>query len=172
MIKKFDKILDSISYYGLVIAVSLMLSLTVLNIGLRWFNSTFLWIDPLVRHLVFLSTFLGGSLATGNNSHIRVDLAGKLLDSLNRPHLTVWIDRFVYVVCIISTTMLTKSGFDFAMVEFEYGKEAFLGIHSGFLVCIIPIGMGLILLRFVNRLIFSFSNPDEMQVEQLIEKIS
>ncbi len=172
MIKKFDKILDNISYYGLIVAVALMLTLTVLNIFLRWFNSTFLWIDPLGRNLVFLSTFLGGRLASGNSSHIRVDLAGKALEAINKPNLTIWGDRLVNVVCIIGTVMLAYSGYEFAKVEFEYGKEAFLHIHAGFLVSIIPVGMGLILLRFVNRLILSFTNPDEMKVEQLIEKVS
>ena len=36
--------------------------LSVTNIFLRWFDMTIYWVEPLVRHLVFLSAFLGGYL--------------------------------------------------------------------------------------------------------------
>lgn len=157
MIKKIDSLLDKISFYGIVIAVLLMLSLTVLNIVLRWFNTSILWIDPLVRHLVFLSAFLGGSLATGKDNHIRIDLASKALASMNKPALKIWVERFIYIVTLIALVLLTKAGVDFAKMEFEFGKKVFLGFHSGVLVSIIPFGMGLIGLRYLLRLLLTFT---------------
>ena len=156
MITKMDNFLDRVSYYGIVISVLLMLVLTVTNIVFRWFNISFLWIDPLVRHLVFLSAFLGGSLATGKDNHIRIDLASKLLENMHRPTLKIWIERVVYMVTIIATVLLAKSGFDFTKIELEFGKEVFLGIHSGYMVGIIPFGMGLISLRFFLRFLLTF----------------
>ena len=93
MIKKIDTFVDRVAFYGIVISVFLMLGLTVLNISLRWFNTSFLWIDPVVRHLVFLSAFLGGTLATGQDNHIRIDLAAKVFESQGLPKLKAWIDR-------------------------------------------------------------------------------
>jgi TRAP-type C4-dicarboxylate transport system permease small subunit len=157
MIKKIDSLLDKISFYGIVVAVLLMLSLTVLNIVLRWFNTSILWIDPLVRHLVFLSAFLGGSLATGKDNHIRIDLASKALESMNKPALKIWVERFIYIVTLIALVLLTKAGVDFTKMELEFGKNVFLGLHSGVLVSIIPFGMGLIGLRYLLRFLLTFT---------------
>ena len=161
MIKKFDSYLDKIAFYGIVISVLLMLGLTVLNIVLRWFNTSILWIDPFVRHLVFLSAFLGGVLATGKDSHIRIDLATKLCERLESPGLSIWLNRLVYLVTMLATILLSKAGYDFYKVELEFGKEAFLGIHSGFLVAIIPFGMGLISLRYFFRILLTFTKEEK-----------
>jgi len=161
MIKKFDSYIDKIAFYGIVISVLLMLGLTVLNIVLRWFNTSILWIDPFVRHLVFLSAFLGGVLATGKDSHIRIDLATKLCERLESPGLSIWLNRLVYLVTMLATILLSKAGYDFYKVELEFGKEAFLGIHSGFLVAIIPFGMGLISLRYFFRILLTFTKEEK-----------
>lgn len=160
MIKKLDDYLDKISFYGIVLAVSLMLLLTVLNIVLRWFNTSILWVDPLVRHLVFLSAFLGGALATGKDNHIRIDLASKLLENLKKPKLKVWVERIIYIITMGTTIYLAKAGMDFAKIELEFGKVAFLGLHSGVLVAIIPFGMGLISLRYLFRFLLTFTNEE------------
>ena len=47
---------------------------------------------------------------------------------------------------------------EFSKSEFEYGKVAFLGIHSGYLASIIPVGFGLILLRFCTGIFLLFSS--------------
>lgn len=160
MIKKLDNLLDKISFVSIVICVAGMLLLTVLNIVLRWFNTTILWIDPLVRHLVFLSAFLGGVLATGKDNHIRIDLIGKVLEKFKKDKLSLWIDRIVHIVAMIATFLLTKAGLDFAKMELEFGKIAFLGIHSGALTAIIPVGMGLIFLRYLLRFLLTFSKVE------------
>lgn len=155
MIKKIDTIVDRVAFYGIVISIVLMLGLTVLNIVLRWFNTSILWIDPMVRHLVFLSAFLGGTLATGQDNHIRIDLATKILESKGLFKLKVWIDRLVTLITIIIILFLTKAGYDFMLIELEFGKEAFLHIHSGVMAGIIPFGMGLLSLRFILKLLLS-----------------
>jgi TRAP-type C4-dicarboxylate transport system permease small subunit len=161
MIEKVDNFLDKFSYYSIVICVFLMLGLTVLNIALRWFNISILWIDPFVRHLVFMSAFLGGVLATGKDNHIRIDLIGKVLEKYNKKNLSLWITRFNFTIAILATFLLAKAGLDFTKVELEFGKEAFLGIHSGVLTAIIPFGMSLIGLRFLLRLLLTTSLNQE-----------
>ena len=70
ILKHIDDFIESISKSGLVICIALMLGLTLVNIVLRWFGHTWLWVEPLVRHLVFVCAFLGGALATGSKNHI------------------------------------------------------------------------------------------------------
>ena len=49
-----------------------------------------------------------------------------------------------------------KSGIDFTKVEMEFSKIEFWGIQSGYLVAMIPAGLGLIAIRFFTLFILSF----------------
>ena len=51
---------------------------------------------------------------------------------------------------------LFLAGKDFALVELEFGRETFLGIHSGWLVSIIPFGFAFIGLRFITVTLKNF----------------
>lgn len=157
----FDEILDQISRYGLVGCLFTILGLAVLSIVLRWLGSSLMWIEPLIRHLVFLSAFLGGSMATSKHVHIKVDLLTKLIE-LSRSKVIHWIHKnLVTLFCFLVCLVLAKSGWDFYLVEKEFGAPGFLHIHSANLVAIIPFGMGLITLRFFNQLMIGIVHGGE-----------
>lgn len=152
-VARFDEWLERISRYGLIGCLLMILGLSVLAIILRWMGSSLMWVEPLVRHLVFLSAFLGGSIATSKNVHIRVDLLTKLVEH-SRSRILLWIHRnLVSLFCLIVCLVLMKSGWDFYKMEKEFGSPGFLHIHSAYLVGIIPFGIGLITLRFFNQLL-------------------
>ena len=161
IIRKLDNFLESFSYRILVLALVLMLALSIINITFRWFNVTFLWIDPVVRHLVFLSAFLGGSLATGSSKHIGIDLITKFLGKPEYQSYKKWHSRLISLAATVVLAWLTVTSYDFALVEFEYGRAHFLGIHSGYLVSIIPFGFCLIALRFLFKFVLSFGKGDK-----------
>ncbi|MCB9061334.1 MAG: TRAP transporter small permease subunit [Halobacteriovoraceae bacterium] len=163
-IKKWDDFIEWISTVGLVVSVAFMLSLTVLTIILRWFNITLLWVDPLVRHLVFLTAFLGGTVATGKKTHIAIDIVSKFLETKNWPKGELYLKRFITLICILTICWLNKTSIDFYHIELEFGKEVFWGLHSSIFVSIIPIGLTLITLRFINQLLMSFG-PLEVKKE-------
>jgi hypothetical protein len=54
-----------------------------------------------------------------------------------------------------------KSGWDFYLVEKEFGAFGFLHLHSSTLVGIIPFGMGLIALRFFNQFMIGLVHGGE-----------
>ncbi len=147
----------------LILVVSLMLLLSVITIVLRWMEIGPLWADPLIRHLVFASIFLGGMLATGRRTHIGIDILPRMLEQQGKSDFLCWIQRVIAFICLVTLAWLAKAGYDFALIEMEYGKEAFLGIHSGFLVSIIPVGLILISYRFLF-LLFN-SCPDLIKKE-------
>lgn len=141
---------------ALVVSIFLMLFLSLLGIVMRWNSMTFLWIDPLIRFLVFLSAFLGGVLATGRQSHIGIDLLSKILEK--RGHRApLYLGRLVSMVCTLGLVWLVYASWQFTKVELEYGKEAFLGIHNGVMVGIIPFGFALCAYRFFYLFLHSFS---------------
>lgn len=149
----FDFLLEKFSRWGLILSLFIILGLAVSSIILRWMGSSPLWIEPLVRHMVFLSAFLGGSLATSKGVHIKVDVLTHLLDK-SSSRILLWLHKnSITLFCLIVSTVLMKASYDFYLVEKEFGSHAFLNIHSSFLVAIVPFGMGLISLRFFNRLI-------------------
>lgn len=155
MIKKIDSWIDKFSFYTLIGCLAGMLLISVASIVLRWMQVAFLWTDPVVRHLVFISAFLGGSLATGRNNHIRIDLAAKLFERLGSKYKDI-LNRILNFISAAGCFALAKAGYDFGITELEVGSEAFLGIHTGFLIFIIPAGMGIIGLRFFLRVLANF----------------
>lgn len=156
MIKKIDNCLEQFSKWGTVSCVLLMLILTVMNIVLRWFEVSLLWVEPMVRHLVFVAAFLGGSLATSHNHHIKIDLLSRILEHSKNEELKHWLERVLILVTFTATAVLFYSSFNLSKVEFEYGKKVFFNIHTGYLVSIIPFGMALISLRLFFKFILSF----------------
>ena len=59
----------------LVLLLSAMIVLAATQIMLRnFFDSGFVWIDPLLRVLVLWLGLIGATVATRNNRHIRIDL--------------------------------------------------------------------------------------------------
>jgi TRAP-type C4-dicarboxylate transport system permease small subunit len=160
IILMIDQLLERISRYGLICCLFIILIFAVLAILLRWLGSSVMWIEPMVRHVVFLSAFLGGSLATSKGVHIKVDLLTKLVEH-SRSRLLKWVHQnLITAFCFLTCLLLSKTAFDFFQVEREFGAPAFLDIHSSWLVGIIPFGMGLITLRFLNQLILGLFSGD------------
>ncbi len=160
VLQAFDDLLERFSRLSLISCLYLILGLAVLSIFLRWCGISPNWLEPLIRHLVFLSAFLGGSLATSKGAHIKIDLITHLVENA-KSRFFYWLHRnMITLFCLITTLVLTKSSYDFFSVEREFGGEAFLGLHSSVLVAIIPFGMSLISLRFFNRLLLSLIQGD------------
>ena len=167
LFKKFDSCLEKLSRWSLIFSLYFILGFAVLSIILRWIGQTPLWIEPLIRHVVFLSAFLGGSLATSKGAHIKVDILTHFVEN-SSSKVIHWLHRnlialFGFVTCVA----LTKSAWDFFLVEREFGSVAFLEIHSSFLVGIIPFGMLLISLRFLNRLMIGLMEGDSREHHRL-----
>ena len=151
-----DRSIEKGSSALLVVSVALMLSLSVMAIVLRWFDTSFLWVEPFVRHLVFLSTFLGGVIATGRGTHIAIDVLAKKIEHDGPEWLKKLNYRVLNAAACASLVWLIKASWDFMQVELQYGHEVFWDIHSGYLVGLIPFGLSLIAYRFLYRFLASF----------------
>lgn len=167
IISLIDDGLEKLSRYGIIACLFGILLFAVLSIVLRWVGHSLMWIEPLVRHLVFLSAFFGGSLATSKNVHIRVDLLTKLIENSNSKILKWFHHNLVALFSFVTCLFLMKAAWDFYLVEKEFGALGFLDIHSSIWVGIIPFGMGLISLRFFNQLIFGLLNGDKRESHSL-----
>ena len=133
-LKTIDNAIEKGTLYLLIGCVMVMLFLSVTNIFLRWFDMTIYWVEPLVRHLVFLSAFLGGVLATGSRKHIGIDIFQRWLEENRDSILTKLTLRLTSLVSIVTLVWLTVSSYDFVVTELKYGQPIFLG-NSQWLSC-------------------------------------
>lgn len=147
MIRKVEKFTDDFISTGLVIVVVTILGFSVASIILRWFNLSFSWIDPLVRHLVFVLAFFGAAMASGKSRHIAIEILPKFLENSGYKKSLFVLNKFISLCTIVGATWLFASGVQFYNVEKEYGRLSSLGVHTSVLVGIIPAGFALIFWR-------------------------
>lgn len=156
MIKRISFYTDEIVKKLLVLIVFSMLLFSVFNVVMRWFGISYSWIEPMVRHLVFSTAFLGATLATASSKHIGIEILQKYLETKNKENLLFLLSKISNFISFIILYFLANSGYEFFSVEKRYGADSFLGIHSSTLVLIIPIGFYLMMFRSaLNFLDFS-----------------
>ncbi len=160
IVKKLDWAIEKFASSILVASILAILFCSSLSIILRWFQINLSWIDPFVRHLVLLGTFVGGVIATGRGNHIGIDLISKFLEVKGYEHAKTIVNRVILLSSGLVLIWLIKAGTDFTRVEMEFSKVEFWGIKSGFLVLMIPIWPWTISLRFLTLFILSFEKKE------------
>jgi TRAP-type C4-dicarboxylate transport system permease small subunit len=161
ILAQIDRWIEKFCTSALFASLLAMIVLTIFSMVLRWFSQSMLWIEPLVRHLVFTCAFLGGVVATGKNKHIAIDLVSRILDNLGASASKKVVDRLISVFCLISAIWLAYAGTLLVEAERHIGQEKFLGIHSSHLAATIPVGLALIAFRYIVRIVDSFIDPQQ-----------
>jgi TRAP-type C4-dicarboxylate transport system permease small subunit len=163
LIKKLDSFVDKFASALLVIGLLTILVCSSMSIMLRWVHVNLYWVDPFVRHLVFLCTFTGGVVATGRGSHIGIDLISKLLEIKHMDGARKVVNRVILLSSAVVLIWLFKASLNFMTVEMEFSKHEFWNIPSGYLVGIVPFGVALMTIRFTTLFLLSFSStPPEL----------
>jgi TRAP-type C4-dicarboxylate transport system permease small subunit len=161
ILRWIDKALARFEGWLIVTLLWLMVTFTFVQVCLRglythahlqWANSLmgYLdWSEPLVRLLVLWLTFLGASLITGENKHIKIDLFSTLLPlKWQRTRELV-----LSVVCVVISAIMVKASIDYINMEMEFGGSMFLNLPNWAGQMILPAGFALILFRFSLRAI-------------------
>ena len=154
-----NSFLKRIETWLVVIFLSLMVFFTFLNVILRafythlhfqWANDLLGqmdWTEPFVRLLVLWITFLGASLLTEDNKHIKIDLMPALLP----PQWLAVRELLLSMVCVFISVLLLKSSVDYLRLEMDFGGYIFLRLPTWIGQMILPVGFSLILFRFFLR---------------------
>jgi C4-dicarboxylate transporter DctQ subunit len=131
---------------------SVMILLSFTQVVLRnFFSIGLVWADPFLRLSVLWLGFIGASLATHNDKHIRIDLIGRFLSPRAAAAVSVVTGLFTAAVCVF----LAVASWTF--VNNEIGFEDTIFTIAGFDVpswwaqVILPFGFGLMSLRFFFR---------------------
>ncbi len=158
-LKWLDKILARVEGWLIIIFLWLMVIFTFIQVCLRgiythghlqWANSLmgYLdWSEPFVRLLVLWLTFLGASLVTGENKHIKIDLVSSFLPAKWLPVR----ELFLSIACVMISAIMLKVCINYVKMEMQFDGRLFLHLPAWIGELIIPAGFALILFRFLLR---------------------
>lgn len=159
LLERIDKAIARFEGWLLVVFLSLMVTLTFVQVMLRslftyahlgWANDlmgSLDWSELLVRLLVLWVTFLGASLVTRENKHIKIDLLTHLMPAAWSPYREILLS---VSGAIVSALMIRASLF-YIHTEISFGGSVFLSVPTWVGQLILPAGFSLICFRFLLR---------------------
>ncbi len=113
------------------------------------FDVGFIWIDPMLRVMVLWVGMLGALVATRLDKHITIDVLTRLLS----PGWQLISRIFTRLFTALVAGIIAWHAARFVIDEREMGSIAFSGIPAWILELIIPLGFGLIAIRYVFEVI-------------------
>ena len=130
----------------ILLLLSAMILLAATQIALRnlW-ESGIAWGDPLLRVLVLWVGMFGAMLASRNNQHIRIDVLSHYLSPQWQRYSNLLTQLFSSVIC----TLLAWHSARFVYFEWQDGAELFSGVPVWLAESILPLGFGVMTLRFL-----------------------
>jgi len=154
VLKKLDSLLNKLEGGLLVLLLATMVVMAFLQVVLRnGFNSTILWVDILLRHLVLWTGFLGAALATSSERHINIDAFTRFLSLRVRSFVNTLTSVFAVAMC----WLLLDASVTYVKNEMIAGSTIYAEIPAWYSALIIPIGFGLLIFHFSIRAILNAS---------------
>jgi C4-dicarboxylate transporter DctQ subunit len=141
-----DRIIARIAGWLLVLVLSAMIVMSFGQVALRnFFGTSIEWGDILLRHLVLWLGFLGATIATGDDRHIKVDFLTKFIPAKPQKILSILTSLFAGVICYF----LLNAAISFIQIGIDPDSTLILNLPTWYFVVIIPVGYGLMAFRFV-----------------------
>ncbi|MBL3590432.1 MAG: TRAP transporter small permease [gamma proteobacterium endosymbiont of Lamellibrachia anaximandri] len=137
----------------MALLLTAMILLAVAQILLRnFFDSGIIWADPTLRMLVLWIGLMGAIASTREDRHIRIDLLSRYLSGSRRNFIQAVTDLFSAVVCGLIAWHAAR----FVAFEYEDGSLLFGSFPAWAGESIIPIGFGIMTLRFLFNIPLRF----------------
>jgi TRAP-type C4-dicarboxylate transport system permease small subunit len=149
-LKRAQRLILLIEDSLIVCLLSAMILLAAGQIVLRnLFDTGLFWADPALRMLVLWLTLLGAIAATREDRHIRIDLLSRFLHARGKTVVQGINDLFSAFVCGLISWHAAR----FVYHEWQDGVSLFGGLPAWLGEIIIPIGFGIMALRFLANLL-------------------
>ena len=116
------------------------------------FDSGLIWADPVLRLLVLWITLLGAIAASRERRHIRIDLISRFLSARQQALVQSLTDLFTALVCGLIAWHAAR----FVYFEWQDGSRLFGALPAWLGEIIIPIGFGVLSLRFLANIPLRF----------------
>jgi len=111
----------------------------------NFFDGGLLWGDGFVRVAVLWVTLIGAMVASRNDDHIRMDVISRYLPDGMRRFSSRITALFTALICGMFAWFSTT----FVIEEMEYGTMAFGEVPAWMCALVMPVGFGLMALRYV-----------------------
>jgi len=135
-----------------------MLVLSFLQILLRnVLHSGWIWVDPLLRHLLLWIGFVGAMLATRMDQHINVDAVSRMLPAAARRGVHIVTALAAAAVCLL----LAEAGRGFMRDEAAAGTAGVFGLPVWSLVSVMPVALWIMCTRFVRHALDALTGAPE-----------
>ena len=147
---RLDRLLAGLERAAIVVLLLSLLFLGLLQIILRnVLAGGLFWADEVLRHLVLWLGFLGASLATHEQRHLRMDVLARWMPEGAQPWLTLLLNLVAASGCAI----LAQAAWTFVRFEREAGAVLSVGLAVWMVQSIVPLGFALMALRFALRML-------------------
>lgn len=131
----------------------ILVSLLILMIGMaagqvvlrNFFDSGLYWSDSLVRVAVLWVALVGAMVASRDDSHIRIDLVSRLVS----PAYKHWVERLTRLFTFLVLCLFTWGSGSFVYYEYVDEAIAFGDVPAWILEIIMPIGGGVMAVRYL-----------------------
>jgi len=141
-VKRFHRVEDAL----LALLLTTMIVLASTQILLRnFFDSGFVWIDPILRVMVLWLGLIGATVATRNNKHIRIDLLSRYFDRNTHRLIQSVVGQVSAWTCLV----VAWFGFNWIYLDYQDAMTSFAGIPAWMLEVIIPVAFTLIGMRYL-----------------------
>ena len=138
LVRAEDTILALLLTGMILLAAAQIFSRNLFSVGLTWG-------EPLLRVLVLWLTLLGAMAATRESHHIRIDALSRFLPDWGNRAARRITDLFSALIC----GLLAWHAGRFVHADWQDGLELYTGVPSWAAEVIMPIGFGVMTLRFL-----------------------
>lgn len=140
-----DRWLEKISGWLLIGFLGIMIVMSFGQVVLRnFFDTSIVWGDIFLRHLVLWVGYFGAVIATGERRHLKIEFVTKLVPPKVKKILYIITNIFAAVICYF----LMQAAVSFIQLEIEYESILILDLPSWYFLLVIPIGYAIISFRF------------------------
>lgn len=150
MKRKLDRLLGTF----LVILLVLMVIAVLWQVFSRYIaNSPSSFTEELARFLFIWIGILGAAYASGQQTHLAIDILPPKLNVTNRIRLRIGINL---LIILFSLTVLVIGGGNLVYVNYDLGQfSAALNVPLSFVYAVVPLSGFLVILYKVNEIIHS-----------------
>jgi TRAP-type C4-dicarboxylate transport system permease small subunit len=146
-----DRLVSGLKFIGsglLVVILSAMILLAAYQVIARnLFDTGIFWGDSLVRVLVLWVTFIGATIASRDDEHIRIDLLTRFVGEGS----LAWMERFRSLFTAFVAGLFAWYSLDFVILDYQDGITAFAAVPAWICEAVMPFGAALICLRYLLR---------------------
>ena len=166
-LKQLDTTVYQIEKVLVVCALVIMVLVVFIQVVLRFFDRGFPWAEELARYLMIWAGFLGASIATRQQRHLKIDILPRFLPADGQAKVVV--KRMASLISAGFCFFLVKVGYDFVANSFKFGRTSTsLGLPMWIVQLSIPFTTCVIACRFLGQAFDEIT--EESEVDRLVER--